>query len=79
MTKLTLNTHIFNFKLKVTRSNHFYSRNIEEKEEGGTPAIVESIRAGLAFKLKQVMELNHNYCAHFINVFNSTNGTGLEE
>ncbi|PIK46255.1 hypothetical protein BSL78_16883 [Apostichopus japonicus] len=41
--------------LYVTRNTHFYLRNIEDKEEGGTPAIVESIRAGLAFKLKQAI------------------------
>ncbi|KAJ8036632.1 Cysteine desulfurase 1, chloroplastic [Holothuria leucospilota] len=36
----------------VTRETHHYSSDIEEREEGGTPAIVESIRAGLTFKLK---------------------------
>ncbi|XP_071826098.1 uncharacterized protein [Apostichopus japonicus] len=36
----------------VTRETHHYSTDIEEREEGGTPAIVESIRAGLTFKLK---------------------------
>ncbi|KAJ8036031.1 Cysteine desulfurase 1, chloroplastic [Holothuria leucospilota] len=41
--------------LYVTRSTHFYLRDIEEREEGGTPAIVESIRAGLAFRLKQAI------------------------
>ena len=29
-----------------------YCQNIEHREEGGTPAIVESIRAGLAMQLK---------------------------
>ncbi|XP_033624514.1 uncharacterized protein LOC117287960 [Asterias rubens] len=38
--------------LFVTRDTHRYVSNIEEREEGGTPAIVESIRAGLVFKLK---------------------------
>ncbi|XP_052216179.1 uncharacterized protein LOC127834382 [Dreissena polymorpha] len=37
----------------VTREIHGYVSNIEEREEGGTPAIIESIRAGLVFKLKQ--------------------------
>ena len=31
--------------------------HIEEKEEGGTPAIIESIRAGIVFKLKR--EIGH--------------------
>lgn len=30
----------------------FLKQNIEHREEGGTPAIVESIRAGLAMQLK---------------------------
>ncbi|TAN35029.1 aminotransferase class V-fold PLP-dependent enzyme [bacterium] len=32
---------------------HRYSEDPEHREEGGTPAIVESIRAGLAFLVKQ--------------------------
>ncbi|KAK3096035.1 hypothetical protein FSP39_022229 [Pinctada imbricata] len=36
----------------VTKEVHTYVSNIEEREEGGTPAIIESIRAGLVFKLK---------------------------
>ncbi|XP_038079043.1 probable cysteine desulfurase [Patiria miniata] len=39
--------------LYVTRDTHRYVSNIEEREEGGTPAIVESIRAGLVFRLKE--------------------------
>ena len=39
---------------QVTKTKEHYISNIEEREEGGTPAIVESIRAGLAFQLKQV-------------------------
>lgn len=31
-----------------------YVDDIESREEGGTPAIIESIRAGLCFQLKQV-------------------------
>lgn len=38
--------------LQVTRDTHHYLHDIEEREEGGTPAIVESIRAGLTFKVK---------------------------
>lgn len=36
----------------VDRESHRYLRDTENREEGGTPAIVESIRAGLVFKLK---------------------------
>lgn len=37
----------------VTPEDHRYTDNLERREEGGTPAIIESIRAGLAFKLQQ--------------------------
>jgi selenocysteine lyase/cysteine desulfurase len=37
----------------VTPEDHMYIENHEHREEGGTPAIVESIRAGLVFKLQQ--------------------------
>jgi selenocysteine lyase/cysteine desulfurase len=36
----------------VTKTKQRYYEDIEIREEGGTPAIIESIRAGLAFKLK---------------------------
>lgn len=36
----------------VDRDEHFYLSDAETREEGGTPAIVESIRAGLVFQLK---------------------------
>ncbi len=36
----------------VDQNNHWYTESIERREEAGTPAIVDSIRAGLAFKLK---------------------------
>ncbi|MBY6188903.1 aminotransferase class V-fold PLP-dependent enzyme [Microbulbifer agarilyticus] len=39
--------------LYVTPEDHRYLTNCERREEGGTPAIVESIRAGLVFKLQQ--------------------------
>ena len=39
---------------KVTPEGHRYFRNIEMREEGGTPDIVGSIRAGLAMQLKMV-------------------------
>ncbi|CAL1543001.1 unnamed protein product, partial [Lymnaea stagnalis] len=37
----------------VRRFNHTYLHEVEHREEGGTPAIIESIRAGLVFRLKQ--------------------------
>ncbi|WP_027857394.1 aminotransferase class V-fold PLP-dependent enzyme [Marinobacterium jannaschii] len=39
--------------LYVTPEDHRYVADIERREEGGTPAIVESIRAGLVFRLQQ--------------------------
>jgi selenocysteine lyase/cysteine desulfurase len=36
----------------VNPTEHMYLTDIEHREEGGTPAIVESIRAGLVFQLK---------------------------
>ena len=37
----------------VSPEDHHYVANTERREEGGTPGIVESIRAGLVFKLQQ--------------------------
>ena len=37
----------------VTPEDHLFTKDIERREEGGTPAIVETIRAGLVFKLQQ--------------------------
>lgn len=39
----------------VSPDAHHYARDVEQREEGGTPAIVESIRAGLVFQLKQAV------------------------
>ena len=39
--------------LYVTPEDHLFTTDLERKEEGGTPAIVESVRAGLAFSLQQ--------------------------
>ncbi len=39
--------------LYVTPQDHRFIEDHERREEGGTPAIVESIRAGLVFKLQQ--------------------------
>ena len=39
----------------VNPYEHRYLEDIEHREEGGTPAIVESIRAGLVFQLKEAV------------------------
>src|SRR5690242_19643380 len=39
----------------VNATEHRYLRDPEHREEGGTPAIIESIRAGLVFALKQAV------------------------
>jgi selenocysteine lyase/cysteine desulfurase len=39
----------------VNPSEHRYLTDVEHREEGGTPAIVESIRAGLVFQLKEAV------------------------
>ncbi|WP_439101504.1 aminotransferase class V-fold PLP-dependent enzyme [Congregibacter sp.] len=42
----------------VRPEGHSYIEDIERREEGGTPAIGESIRAGLVFKLQQAVGTN---------------------
>ena len=44
--------------LQVRRDSHRYLQETEMREEGGTPAIVESIRAGLVFQLKEAIGAN---------------------
>ncbi|XP_006814971.1 uncharacterized protein LOC100377968 [Saccoglossus kowalevskii] len=39
----------------VTRETHRYLQQVEMREEGGTPDIVGSIRAGLVFQLKEAV------------------------
>jgi hypothetical protein len=39
----------------VNPDEHRYLSDIEHREEGGTPAIIESIRAGLVFQLKRAV------------------------
>jgi len=39
----------------VSPDEHVYIDDVEHREEGGTPAIVEAIRAGLVFQLKQAV------------------------
>ena len=58
--KMKASDTILTFYQQVTRETHQYTSNIEEREEGGTPAIIESIRAGLTFQLKNVSFLRVN-------------------
>jgi selenocysteine lyase/cysteine desulfurase len=39
----------------VNQEDHRYVTDVELREEGGTPAIIESIRAGLVFQLKDAV------------------------
>ena len=39
----------------VNQVEHRYLDDVVHREEGGTPAIIESIRAGLVFQLKQAV------------------------
>ena len=41
--------------LQVTKGHHKYHDDPEVREEGGTPAILGSIRAGLAIQLKEAV------------------------
>ncbi|KAI5733324.1 hypothetical protein M8J76_010517 [Diaphorina citri] len=43
----------------VSRESHRYLKDIEMREEGGTGAIVESIRLGLAMQLKMYVGVNN--------------------
>lgn len=45
--------------LFVTNDDHRYLKDPEHREEGGTPAIVGSIRAGLAVQLKQSVGIDY--------------------
>ena len=51
----------------VNDQDHRYLADVEHREEGGTPAIIESIRAGLVFQLKEavgceaIRELEHGF------------------
>src|SRR5262245_59838373 len=52
----------------VNVSEHHYISDPAHREEGGTPAIVESIRAGLVFQLKQAVgtDVIHAREEHFL-------------
>jgi len=61
----------------VTKSQQRYFEDLEVREEGGTPAIIESIRAGLAFKLKDsvgaknIEKIESNYIKKALKAFSS--------
>ncbi len=61
----------------VSADNHSYLSDPAIREEGGTPAIVESIRAGLVFKLKAAVgeaaieELEHSFVTRAIASWSS--------
>eukprot|EP00124_Ichthyophonus_hoferi_P002842 Ihof_evm3s214 gene=Ihof_evmTU3s214 len=52
----------------VSRDGHQYLQDIKYREEGGTPAVVESIRAGMVLQLQQavghdvIMKYESAYC-----------------
>ncbi|MGS2724382.1 aminotransferase class V-fold PLP-dependent enzyme [Porticoccus sp. GXU_MW_L64] len=56
----------------VTPEDHLYTDDLERREEGGTPAVVESIRAGLVFQLqaavgtKKIECLEHGFVTRAI-------------
>jgi hypothetical protein len=62
---LLASTIIIANNFKVRKEGHRYLQEAEVREEAGTPAIVESIRAGLVFQLKAsvgtdlIMEREH--------------------
>lgn len=63
--------------IQVRRENYRFLQEPEFREEGGTPAIVESIRAGLVFQLKNavseqtIMEKEEHFhrCKFYIGAF----------
>ncbi len=62
----------------VSSNRHTYLADLEHREEGGTPAIIESIRAGLVFHLKEtvgvavIKEREHDFIRRAISSW-STN------
>jgi len=60
----------------VTETMHRYHPDPVRREEGGTPAIVESIRAGLVFQLKDavgdeaISEMEHSFIRRAISSWN---------
>ncbi|HEX5696030.1 MAG TPA: aminotransferase class V-fold PLP-dependent enzyme [Acidimicrobiia bacterium] len=59
----------------VSPDHHTYISDPEHREEGGTPAIIESIRAGLAFRLKEtvgvdtIRQLEHGFIQRAIEAW----------
>lgn len=59
----------------VLADRHTYLSDPEHREEGGTPAIIESIRAGLVFRLKdevgseRIRQLEHDYIRRAIEAW----------
>ena len=51
----------------MTENSHRYLKEIEMREESGTPAIVGDIRAGLVFQLKQVKYRIQEMCKFSVN------------
>ena len=47
-----INFILLNYFKKVTKNTQIYLNKNEDREEGGTPPIVEAIRLGLLFTLK---------------------------
>jgi selenocysteine lyase/cysteine desulfurase len=64
----------------VNAVDHRYVDDPVHREEGGTPAIVESIRAGLVFQLKQavgvevIREHEESYLLHAVNAWKDEPG-----
>jgi len=53
----------------VNTNDHRYLSDIQHREEGGTPAIIESIRAGLVFQLKEAVGIPtiHSHEAKYLS------------
>ncbi|MFD2573078.1 aminotransferase class V-fold PLP-dependent enzyme [Spirosoma soli] len=82
---LVVKKHLFNTRVPtmpsggtvhfVTKTQQRYFEDIETREEGGTPAIIDSIRAGLVFKLKDTVGADYiekrerNYITRAIHQF----------
>lgn len=63
--------------LYVNHHEHVYIDDLEHREEGGTPAIIEAIRAGLVFKVKQgisvpvISALEHDFVSRAIDALDA--------
>jgi len=59
----------------VTKTQQRYFEDLEIREEGGTPAIIEAIRAGMSFRLKDMVgasnieEIERKYILEAIDTF----------